>query len=249
MAKSNIFIVPKEDRDEFNLFVQRANRRIKSNLKYITDNDIKDLRTTRALVSKYGDPINWATRTNPLSRSVKFKSKEDYEDFIEYANKWGEAVDKGQHHRGHPESIKADYKKAIIDALNRTLINKNIPTENGQIPEDILKRIDNMTVEQLANFFGGEADEELENGAFDSDNVREGDPDSFTNYVNSQISWIERVYPNKPEKSKKKKTAQKPKKPKAKKRKTKKRKSTTPKIKKGKKPKEHRRNTKFKEKL
>ena len=119
-----------------------------------------------------------------------------------YFSRWGEATERGEHYDAHPERIKEGYRSSIIQALNRTLVNKNIPTPNGEIPADIMRRINEMSLEQLANFFGEEVDEELENNSFDSDNIQEGDLDSFENYVNSQISWVQRVYPNNNSKNK-----------------------------------------------
>lgn len=224
------YIVPVEDRQEYYNLVQRANRRIKANQKYLIEHQIQSFKTQRALMGQFNDPEKWKTRTAPLSRSVKFESREDYEDYIEYINKWGT---EGKNYEKSVDVVKDSYKQAIIEALNRTLINKNIPTENGQIPAEILEKIDKMTVEQLAHFFGGEADEELENQSFDSDNIREGDIDSFEKYVNSQLGWTRRAYPEK-----EKISIKKPKK-----------KSTKGKVKKPKKAKANIRKTKYKKKL
>lgn len=206
-SKNKGWVVPKEEREEFKAFIQRANRRIKANFrKYVASGDITSIRTERALVGKFADPTNWNSSKTPLSRSItQFESEKDYERFKAHFGKWGDTIEDIDPNTGKvkhtfvasPEMIREGYKKSIIEALNRTLINKNIPTENGQIPADILARIDGMSLEQLANFFGEEVDEELENSAFDSDEVQEGDPDSFRNYINSQISWVQRVYPSK----------------------------------------------------
>ena len=89
----------------------------------------------------YEDIASWGTKTNPLSRSTKFDSKEHYEDFIEYVKQWGS---EGKNYDKSVQQVKEDYKQSIIEALNRTLINKNIPTENGEIPKEIIEKIDNM---------------------------------------------------------------------------------------------------------
>lgn len=246
MAQKNNYQIPKEERAEYYKFIQRANRRIKANIKYANENNIQTFRLKRRLTGGFDDILNWQTRGNPLSRSTKFESKEDYEDFRELVENWGGQVTKtgksssrGKFFSSHPELLKQDYKNSIINALNRTLINKNIPTENGRIPRGIMRKINSMSLEQLANFFGEDVDEEMENHAFDSDSVQYGDADSFNNYVESQLSWLEKTFP----------ASQEPKVKKKKKRKRKKSKRLKTKVIKAPKPKTYIKKTKFKEKL
>ena len=73
MAKNKTpgFVVPAELRELYKATVQRANRRVKSNLKYIAKNTITADHTKRALVGSFDDPFKWAGGRMPFSRSVK----------------------------------------------------------------------------------------------------------------------------------------------------------------------------------
>ena len=248
-GSKNLYKVPKEEQEEYKLFIQRANRRIKQSYKYIQENDIKSWSTQRALMGQFADIFNWETRSNPLSRGTKFKDRETYEDFREFVDQWGA---KTSNYDKSPASVRAEYRKSIINTLNRTIIKNQIPTENGQIPKQILNRLNRMTLTQLVNFYGDEFAEEMENHRFDSDgrgtdgsgkrNVEAGDLDSFVNYINKQIDWVRSAYPEnrtrktkRPKKTKKSKSIKNPK--------NKRSKSIV------KKPKEYLNHTKFKEKL
>ena len=70
MGKNN-FIVPKEQQHAYKMLVQRANRRVKSNLKYINQNKIISEHTQRSLVGGFTEHEKWASGRMPFSRSIK----------------------------------------------------------------------------------------------------------------------------------------------------------------------------------
>lgn len=205
------YTVPKSEQKDYKEFIKRANERIKESYKYIEEHDIKSFSTQRAILSIFEDKKNWETKTNPLSTKVNFRDQRAYLQFMNFVGEWGDG--KKSFDRSL-KNIRVDYRKSIIETLNRTMIKNQIPSDNGQIPEQILRRINRMTITQLTNFYGDEFAEEQENARFDSKgergdgsgkrNVEAGDLDSFITYINKQIDWVRQAYPEK-RKAKKKK--------------------------------------------
>lgn len=191
MAKSN-YIVPIELRHDYKMLVQRANRRVKANLKYIQTEDIRDSNTQRALVGSFGDPVKWAGGRMPYSRSVKgrylwnpdtdsmefkeFKNKREFDAYVRELEKFGK---EGDAYERHPKQIIKDRKEKIIKSLNTIIDHYSIPLKNGQLPKEVLKALDTMTLNEATNFYSYyDIEEEIEKDNFDSD--------SYANVTNEQ---------------------------------------------------------------
>ena len=122
MAKSSKYVVPASDRREFDRMVQRANRRINANLKYIQQEDIQSESAKRSLMSDYADRSNWHTEKTVFSRSIKFSSKREYEQYRRHVMQWGD--EKAER---TVEGLKEGYERAIIKSLTTAAIDNNIP--------------------------------------------------------------------------------------------------------------------------
>lgn len=182
MAKNN-FIVPKEQQHAYKMLVQRANRRVKANLKYIEKNKIDNFNTRRSLVGSFDDPVKWASGRMPYSRSTKgrylwnadteemefkeFTSEHDFKAYIRQLEKFGKEGDVFDH---HPTKIISDYKEKIIKSLNAIIDQYSITLKNGQIPKEVLDALDTMTLKEATNFYSFyDIEEEVEKDNFDSD--------------------------------------------------------------------------------
>lgn len=207
MAKN--FVVPKEQQHAYKMLVQRANRRVKSNLKYINQNKIKNEHTLRSLVGGFNEGDKWASRTMPFSRSNKgryvwnadteqqefreFKTETEFNQYLKYLEKWGK---EGREFDTHPKQIHANYKSAIIKALNEVKDHYNITLPNGQIPKEVIKEIDSMSLEQITNFFAnGDPSEDMEISQFSSDDFLDvEDADDFKDVILSRINQIKKFH-------------------------------------------------------
>lgn len=177
------FTVPENERHAYKMLVQRANRRVKSNLKYIRDNKIEDYNTRRALIKSFDDPMKWSSGRMPFSRSIQghyvwntdtesmefreFKSESQYRAYIRELENFGK---EGKTYNASPTQIIENYKSNIIKSLNAIKDHYNITTPNGQIPKEILDALDTMTLKEATNFYTMyDVEEELERENFDSD--------------------------------------------------------------------------------
>ena len=192
MAKK--FTVPEEHQKAFKALVQRANRRIKSSLRFIEKEQIATINAKRSLVFNYDKQENWASSKMPFSRSIKFNSQQDYEAYVRHLNRWGEEPAKGERFARHPERIKQDYKQAIIKTLIQTAIHYNIPLDNGKLPADMLNKIDKLSFDQLLNFYGSsDPNEDAMINEFETDgNVEVGDTESFYDLVDARIGELKK---------------------------------------------------------
>ena len=204
------FIVPKEMQHEYKMLIQRANRRIKSNLKYITDNNIRSEHTQRSLVSGFMDPEKWAGGRMPLSRSNKgryvwnadteqmefreFGSEREFKQYINYLERWGKQTQRGEYYDTHPETIKKGYKQSIIKALNEVKDQFNISLPNNQLPKEIIKELDSLSLSQITNFFeGGQVDDDLMVEEFDTFTMfKVTDARGFIDIITSRIGMLKR---------------------------------------------------------
>lgn len=205
--KASKFVVPKSDQREFDRVVQRANRRIQANLRYIQEEGIESSNAKRALLGDYVDSSTWAGAKSAFSRSKTFESKKAYQQFMRHVNQWGA---EGTYERSAGE-LKQGYVKAIVKAITTTALDNGgggILTEDGKLPADIVKDIESMTLEQLTHFFD-EADptEDIERAGFDSLHYIGVDRDTFVDITKSKLSHLKQVYPDKskPKKTKAKK--------------------------------------------
>ena len=202
MAK---FVVPAEQQHAYKMAVQRANRRIKANLKYIEKNNITNNNTKRALVRGYWDSDTWAGDTMPLSRSnqgryvfidgvktfKEFESKRDFDQYLNYLNHWGK---EGRQFDANPKQIISDYKSTIIKALNEVKDHYNITLPGGQLPKEVLDALNDMTIEEITNFYGnGDPGEDMEISQFSSDDyINVETADDFISVVISRISMVKK---------------------------------------------------------
>lgn len=206
------YIVPKELQHEYKMTVQRANRRIKSNLKYLAKNNITNEHTRRSLVASYDDPLKWASGRMAVSRSIKgryiwnadreemefreFRTETEFKQYMNYLNKWGRQTEKGELYDTHPKQIKANYKSAIIRALNEVKDHYNISLPNGQIPKKVLDMLDSLSLEQITNFFAnGDPSEDVEVSQFSSDDFLDvTNAEEFTSVIETRINAIKQFH-------------------------------------------------------
>lgn len=210
---SNKFTVPSADRKEFDLMVQRANRRIQASLKYIQKEGITSDNAQRALVSDYGDINTWHTSKTVFSRSKTFASEKAYRQFVRHVEQWG-----GKEYDRSVERVKEGYYKAIVQALTTTAIDNGngVLTAKGKLPGNLAKKIRELSLEQMANFFEhSDPTEDIEYQGWASDDYIGVDRGEFVDITTSHLNALKQLFPDKSPK----KTTAKPKKRKKKKKK------------------------------
>lgn len=202
------YVVPTAEQAEFKKIVQRANRRILSNRRYLQDNGIKDPYLTVRLVGDYSKKKAWATQKSPLSSSTRFESEAEYRDFMRFINRWGEDRGKRGDFAASPESIHRSYREHIYSTLNGLASNRGISLEawGGDLPPDIRAKLDGLTLEQITRFYDY-VDPDLGEQEFDSEQVGEGSIEDYTEYIDGRLSALQRYYPKKLKKKKKSKKA------------------------------------------
>lgn len=190
------FIVPTDARAEFRAMIQRANRRIKSNLKYIEQNNIKSHEVKNSLAGDFTDPAAWAGKTMPLSRSIKFASEKEYKAFVRHVMKWG--ADRGQKGDFHaaPSKLIEGYRTNIFKALNTITEHKGISLEKwgGDLPPEIKEKIQKLTPDQLFHFFEYVNSDTGDEEELDSDRVREGSIESYIEYIEGILNQVTKFY-------------------------------------------------------
>lgn len=192
MAKSSKYIVPASDRREFDRMVQRANRRIMANLKYIQQEELNSESAQRALMSDYADRSTWHTEKTVFSRSIKFSSKKEYEQYKRHVSQWG-----NEKAERTVEGLKQGYEKAIIKSLTTAAIDNNIPLENGRLPGNIRQKIKGLTLEQMTHFFhNDEPVADMEYLPYSEVDFNGVDTDGFVENVETIINSLQQVYPN-----------------------------------------------------
>lgn len=211
MTKNKGFVIPRDNWKEFDRLVQRANRKILSNMAYIQKEEIKSDVTKRALLSDYADRSAWHTQKITFSRSKRFTNEKEYEQTVRQLEKWGNP-NSGDYK--DPESLKAGYYKSIIRALTTTAIeNGGILDEKGNLPRNIKRRIKNLSLEQMANFFDhGDPSEHFEKQGFSSDDFLGVDEDEFIETLDGTLNKLRKLYPKKRKPRKDKGKKRKPKK-------------------------------------
>lgn len=191
MSKSK-YVVPASDRREFDRMVQRANRRINANLKYIQQEDIQSEFARRALMSDYADRSNWNTPKTVFSRSIKFNSKKEYEQYKRHVMQWGD--EKAER---TVEGLKAGYEKEIIKSLTTAAIDNNIPLNNGRLPGNIRQKIKGLSLEQMTHFFhNDEPVADMEYLAYSEVDFNGVDEQGFIDNVNTIVSSLQQIFPN-----------------------------------------------------
>ena len=205
MAKNNVFIVPADQQKEFNLLIQRANRRIKANLKYIQKEDIRSDTAIRALLGDYADQSTWHTEKTVFSRGKVFSSEKAYNQYVRHVMKWGDPDESRT-----VDNVKKGYYKAIINALTVTAIDNGgggILTKKGNLPAGIAKEVQDLTLEQMTHFFG-EADpaDDLEYLPYSGEDYVGVDRQMFVDITKAKLNALRKIYPDRNPKPKKKVT-------------------------------------------
>lgn len=192
------YIIPTDARAEYRKIIQRANRRILSNLKYVKEEGIRDHSIKTSLVGDFSSKKKWSTPKSPLSSSTKFKSEQDFKQFMRFVNRWGEDTGTRGGFKADPKRKLEEGKEAIYGAIFGLAEHKGTSLEEwgGDVPEDIKKAIDGMSLEQMSRFFDhvDEFDE-----LFDSDQVESDDVEDLLDYIRGRISAVKKFYPR-PEK-------------------------------------------------
>ena len=196
------YIIPTDARAEYRRIIQRANRRILSNLNYIKNEGILDHSIKTGLVGDFSNKRKWATKSAPLSYSTKFASEADYKKFMRHINKWGEDTGRRGGFAADPREKEKKGREAVYKAVYGLSSNKGVSLEDwkGDLPQDLKDRIDRLSLEQINKFFEY-ADEAGE--TFDSDQVQEESPESMIDYLEGRLSAVEKFYAR-PTKKKKK---------------------------------------------
>lgn len=195
MAKISKYIVPVEEQKEFQLLVQRANRRMQSNLKYIEKEGITSEAGQRALVGDYTDRSAWSSSKTVFSRSKTFESEKEYKQFRRHIEKWG-----GPDFERSPDKIKEGYYKAIIQALTTTAIDNGngVLLKSGKLPGNLAKHIRDLSLEQMSNFFAyNDITENIESQGWRSDEYIGVDRGEFVEITKSHINSLKQLYPTK----------------------------------------------------
>lgn len=200
---TNKFTVPAGERDEFKLLVQRANRTIQANLKYIQKEDIKTERGQRVLMGDYLNKSSWNTEKTAFSRGIKFDSEKAYQDYRRLLNRWG-----GEGAEKSVKGAKDRIYENIVKSLNTTadIYGQGVKDDAGNLPSEITDRLKNMNVDQLSNFFDiADPSEDIEHQSWSYEEYQEGvDRQTFTDITMTRLNYLERIIPAKPKRKTKK---------------------------------------------
>lgn len=197
MATTNKFTVPTADRADFRRLVQRANRRINANLRFIQQEDIRSTTAQRALVGDYGDPTAWSSPKTVFSRSIKFENEKQYQQYRRHLEEWAGKEGAATPDRD-PEARKEGYYRAIIKALTTTAIEngESILTKSGRLPARLAQEIKSMTLDQITHFFeGGDPSDDIQALAWDSYTYIGVDRDDFVQITKAHINKVKSLYP------------------------------------------------------
>ena len=190
------YIVPTDARAEYRQMIQRANRRVLSNLKYLKENGIRDNQIKTMLAGDFSSKKKWATKNSPFSYKTTFKSEKAYREFMRYVSRWGEDTGKRGGYKADVKRIKDEYKTAIYKTINGLVRNKGISLEEwgGDLPPELKKRIESLSLEQLTHFFRY-VDPSGEVEVFDSDQVDGDEAEDMIDYLSGVLSSLEKFYP------------------------------------------------------
>ena len=192
------YIIPTDARAEYRKLIQRANRRILANLDYIKNEGIRDHAIKTSLAGDFTSKKKWQTGKSPLSTKTRFKSEDAFKQYMRFVNRWGEDTGTRGGHRADPKRKLQEGKEAIYSAIFGLADHKGTSLEKwgGDLPPDIKKEIESMSLEQMSRFFDhvDEFDE-----LFDSDQVESDDVEDLIDYIRGRISSVKKFYPR-PEK-------------------------------------------------
>lgn len=191
--------VPAELRQDYNLLVQKANRRIMQSLAYIQKENIKSEQFQRALVSDYYNKSTWISSKTVFSRSVVFKSKKEYDQKLRLLNRW--ASDKYNDDNGNfdvtlkIEEVRNNYYQNIIQSLTTLAMDTGNLDEKGKLPANLANRIKNLSTEQLIHFFDDDPSERIEGARWGSDDYEGADMEQFIDVTVGHIKALRKIYP------------------------------------------------------
>jgi len=199
------YIVPKEDQAVFRQMIQRANRRVISNLKYVKENEIRDRHIKTMLAGDFSSKKKWATDKSPFSYKTQFESEKAYQEFMRYVSRWGEDTGGRGGYKADVNRIMEEHRSHIYKTINGLVRNKGISLEDwgGDLPPEIKKRIEGLSLEQLNHFYRY-VDPSGEVEVFDSDQVDSDDPEDLVDYLSGILSSLEKFYPTSEKKRTKK---------------------------------------------
>ncbi len=202
--KSNGFIVPESERHDFKMLVQRANRRMNANVKFLEEEDVKTERVKRQLLGDYVDKTAWNSEKTAFSRSIRFKSEKAYKDYKRQLQRWG-----GESAEKSVKGAKERVIKSIIKSLNTTadVYGQGVMDERGYLPKEITDRLESMSFEQLLNFFDiADPTEDIEHQSWSYEEYQKGvDRDTFVDITITRLNYLEQIIPKKGKKKAKKK--------------------------------------------
>ena len=197
--KNNGFVVPESERQDFKMLVQRANRRIKANIKFIEDEDIKTERAKRELLGDYVDKTAWNSEKTAFSRSIRFESEKAYENYKRQLQRWG-----GESAEKSVKGAKDRVIKSIINSLNTTadIYGQGVMDESGHLPKEITDRLKSMSLEQLLNFFDiADPTEDIEHQSWSYEEYQKGvDRGTFVDITMTRLNYLEQIIPKKAKK-------------------------------------------------
>lgn len=203
MATNKGFTVPAGERNDFKLLVQRANRTINANLKFIQKEDVQTGRAQRQLMGDFISKSAWHTEKTAFSRGIKFESEKAYNDYKRQLQRWG-----GEGAEKSVKGTKQRVYESIIKSLNTTadIYGQGVKDDSGHLPKEITDRLENMSVEQLLNFFDvADPTEDIEHQSWSYEEYQEGvDRDTFIDITTTRLNYLEQIVPNKSEIKKKK---------------------------------------------
>lgn len=209
MKKNDIYILPTSARREYNALVQRANRRIISNMKYIQQEEIQSEQVQRSLLGKFVEPENWHGGKVAFSRSVKFEPRtitdergierkisgeQAYKLYLRQLEKYG-----GIEEPRTVEGLKEGYYKAIIKNLTTVALdNPGVLTAKGQLPANIAKKVREMSLEQMQHYFA-EVDvaEDLEYLPYSGEDYNGVTREEFVQVTMQRLNTLKEIYPSK----------------------------------------------------
>lgn len=194
---ANGYIVPSDAQAEYRRMIQRANRRVLANLKYLKENDIRDNHVKTLLAGDFTKKKTWATQKSPFSSKTRFESEKAYQEFMRYVSRWGEDTGGRGGHKADPKAIAERHRSDIYKTINGLVRNKSISLEEwgGDLPPELKGRLEGLSLEQLTHFYRYLDPETGGTEVFDSDQVDYEDVDDFMDYIGGILGAVEKFYP------------------------------------------------------
>ena len=190
------YVVPKSDQKAYRQMIQRANRRVQSNIKYVRDNGISDNYVRTMLTGDFMNKRRWANTKSPFSSRTQFESEHEYQQYLRFVSRWGEDTGRRGGHKADPRAMEESYRDSITLAINGLIRNRGISLEewNGDIPPELKAELKGLSLEQMTHFFRS-VDPDGQVDLYDSDQVGYEDVDDFIAYIFGIIGELKKFYP------------------------------------------------------